>query len=124
MGLKVLYMPQLSDIAVNKDLQKRQDLMFAQFLLQTPEVMQDPIKKRAIMEILVRNEGGQWEKNLNKILGEVQPLLPEGVPGSPGRAQPGAFGGVENRAVPGGGMPMNPGAGNSATEPKFKMPIE
>lgn len=85
MGIRVQYIPQLSDITVNKELEAQEDMRFAVFLLAQPPIQQNPIAYKAIIELLVRNKGGQWEKSMDK-LGLTQPKA------KPGGATPGAMG--------------------------------
>lgn len=76
-GIKVRYIPQLSDIVVNKELQKEQDSNFGDKLLQAQCIVSNPVALRTIYEILIRNQGGRWEEALDKILPpEVQPTPP------------------------------------------------
>jgi len=78
-GLKVRYVPQMADITENKEFQKEQDLKFGQYLMQIPLVQSVPTALRTILEIQVRNQGGQWERSLDKILGKEN----EGITPSP-----------------------------------------
>lgn len=68
LGIKVQYIPQLSDIVVNKELQKEQNMTFSIFLMKNPIIQQLPGAIRTILEILIRGQGGIWEKNINKLL--------------------------------------------------------
>lgn len=80
LGMKVNYIPQLSDITVNKELQKEQDMRFGQYLM--PLLAAVPTAQRTILEIQIRNQGGAWEKEMDKLLpvGTVpQQVLPGGM---------------------------------------------
>lgn len=100
LGIKVDYVPHLSDITINKEAENQQDMGFAVYLQSRPLIQQNPGSEEVILETLIRNKGGIWEKNLDKLLPQLK--KPEGWgrgPGAgPGRG-PGA--GIEI-----GGMPI------------------
>ncbi len=77
LGIKVRYIPHLSDITVNKELEKEQDMKFALYLQSRAIVQSVPTAERTILEILIRNQGGVWEKMLDKLLPPEQKKLPQ-----------------------------------------------
>ena len=66
LGLKVNYIPHLTDITANKEEQRDRNLKFGSYLM--PFVGKNPVAVREILKIQMMDMGGLWEKNIDKIL--------------------------------------------------------
>lgn len=95
LGMKVNYIPQLSDITANKELQKEQDMKFGDYLM--PKLQNVPAAQREILQIQIRNMGGAWEKAMDKLLPpeatkEIPPVGAGNIPvAGAGASVPGAI---------------------------------
>ena len=68
LGVPVDWYPQLSDITINKALEKEENFKMAAFLQSQPMVMKLPSAQRKILEIILRAQGGVWEKSIKSFL--------------------------------------------------------
>lgn len=128
----VQYIPQLSDISINKALEREENTKTGLMLLQMPMIANNPEALRKILEIMLRSAGGEWDKQINVLLpggketnavAMIKKLLgimtPEQIIGVVGKlmeekgVQPpnvgGEMPGSNSGAMPGGSIPMNPG---------------
>ena len=112
LGIKVQYIPQLSDITISKEVEKEENIKFATFLMGHPLIGTNPKAQREILEILIRNQGDVWEKNINNLI-PSQEMLEQAL----AQTQGGQGGGMQ---PPAGGptpYPMPAGKGMGPTTP-------
>lgn len=92
LGTPVNWIPQLSDITINKALEKEENFKMAAFLQSQPMVAKMPKAQRKIIEIILRAQGNVWEKSIkdflpdsketdivDKVLSVMQEVGPQGV---------------------------------------------
>ena len=103
LGLKVNYIPQLSDITENKEAQKESDMKFGTYLM--PILANVPTSQREILKIQIRNQGGAWIKAMDKLLPAEATKTPPPDTSIPG----GPVGGIAPLIAAGG--PVAGGAG-------------
>lgn len=109
LGTPVVWIPQLSDISINKALEKEENMKMGMYLQAQPMVSKMPNAQRKILEIQLRSAGGVWEKEIatllpdatetdmmSKVIELVQKVGPQGVMEMmAGLIQGGAQGGIQ-----------------------------
>ncbi len=92
LGIKVQYIPHLSDVSVNREFVREENMKFATYLASNPLIMSNPEALRTITEIVIQDRGGVWQKNLDR-------LLPKQIQNKPALEQP-----TPDLRKPGGGL--------------------
>jgi len=126
LGTPVNWIPQLSDITINKALEKEENFKMAAFLLSQQMVVRLPKAQRRIIEIVLRSQGGEWEKAIedlipdaketdivSKIMELVQQVGPQQIMDImasmlQGATPPQAGGNVPQMGAPGEAINVNP----------------
>jgi hypothetical protein len=114
MGIKVVYIPQLSDTDVNEDLSKQRLMQVIQFLQTLPLVQQTQTSQRAFAEAIIEKEGGLIAKLKSRIIGEEQQPLAPMIP------QVESTGGVNNIPILPNSVPQSLGG----ETPAFNVPVQ
>ena len=68
LNIPVQYIPQLSDISINKALEREENTKTGLMLLQFPTITQNPEATRKVLEIMLRSAGGEWDKQIDVLL--------------------------------------------------------
>jgi hypothetical protein len=68
LNIPVQYIPQLSDISINKALEREENTKTGLMLLQFPTITQNPEATRKVLEIILRSAGGEWDKQIDVLL--------------------------------------------------------